>query len=176
MTPEPDVRLEHARWLLDRSDHLRSSYANRAALVLGIDAGILGALFAVLGLARPSLADLVAALLATALVFTFTSVIFAFLASSTLRGSSRAATKSDSGRRLFLGADDTFHELGLKFADFKSNFENSSVDLFVEHVLCELHVALQLQNQRYRYLKASIVALFGAMVTLLALALALLTR
>lgn len=112
MALEPDVKLEHARWLLDRSDHLRSSYANRAALVLGIDAGVLGALFAVLGLARPRLSVLVSCLLATALVFTFSSVVFAFLASSSLRSSARAATKADSERRLFLSPSDTFSEVG----------------------------------------------------------------
>jgi len=174
MDLEPDVRLEHARWLLDRSDHLRSSYANRAALVLGIDAGVLGALFAVLGLARPRLTVLVSCLLAAALLFTFSSVVFAFLASSSLRSSARAATKADSERRLFLSPSDTFGEVGPKFTDFKSRFEASVADNFVGNVLSELHIALQLQHQRYQYLKVSIAALFGAMGTLLVLALALL--
>jgi hypothetical protein len=161
MVLEPEKKLEHARWLLDRSDHLRSSYANRAALVLGIDAGILGALFAVLGLTSPRLAGLASWLLATVLVLTFISVICAFLASSSLRSNARAVIKTNPERRLFLSPSDTFGEVGTEYKNFKGRFEESTQGCFLGYALSELYVALQLQHRRYFRLKLSIVALFG---------------
>jgi hypothetical protein len=176
MVPESDMKLEHARWLLDPSDHLRSSYANRAALVLGIDAGILGALFAVLGLVNPHFTGLARVLLPLALTLTSISVVYAFLASSSLRSKRRTIAKEDSGKRLFLSPTNTFGEEAPEFAAFKSRFEASNQDAFVEHVLSELFVALALQDRRYLCLKRSIHALFGAMGVLVALFLTLLLR
>src|SRR4051794_32506605 len=125
MMSEPDMRLEHARWLLDRSDHLRSSYANRAALVLGIDAGILGALFAVLGLAGPHFTGLPGVLLLLVLGLTSTSIVYAFLASSSLNTKRRKLTKEDSDKRLFLSPTNSFGEGVPSFACFKERFDKS---------------------------------------------------
>jgi hypothetical protein len=169
MAPETEKKLEHARWLLDRSDHLRSSYANRAALVLGIDAGILGALFAVLGLTNPPFMSSTGVLLAAALLLTSASVVYAFLASSNLRTRRRRIFEVDSDKRQFLNPTNTFGDEEPDFKTFKSRFDASSQDAFVEHVLSELYVALPLQDRRYFCLKRSVHALFGAMGAVVAL-------
>jgi hypothetical protein len=176
MMSEPDMRLEHARWLLDRSDRLRSSYASRAALVLGIDTGILGALFAVLGLAGLHFTSLAGVLLLLVLAFTSASIVYAFLASSSLNIKSRKLTKEDSDKRLFLSPTNSFGEGVPNFARFKESFENSDVDAFVTHALSELFVALALQDRRYHFLKRSIYGLFGALGILVGLFLILLIR
>jgi hypothetical protein len=176
MVPESDMKLEHARWLLDRSDHLRSSYANRAALVLGIDTGILGALFAVLGLVKPNFTGLARALTPLALMLTSISVVYAFLASSSLRSKRRTVDKEDSGKRLFLSPKNTFGEEAPEFTVFQSRFAASCQDAFIGHVVSELFVALSLQDRRYLCLKRSIYALFGAMGVIVALFLILLLR
>ena len=165
--------IEELKWLISRSDTLRSSYSNRAALVLATDTLILGIVFVILDKEhlQPEFYLLVA--LALCLVLALSSVVFAFLAVGTLGRSARDVTGSDAPPRFFLSPRETFVEIGeayrdrnQRFAMFAHSFDKVHPESFHVALLAELHVDLLLQHIRYRNLKISVWLLLMAIVSL----------
>lgn len=160
-------KLDHARWLLERSDHLRASYATRAALVLGIDAVAIASLFA--SLATQWSANRVYAI-ASCLILccVLASVWCALLASGTVfsPNARKAAHSPDIGMRRYLSPTDTFGGEIRTFAQFREAFHSTDPDTLLEYILAELAVDLKLQGQRYRWLKWSMRLLFLSMILL----------
>src|SRR2546421_12608460 len=103
---EQSERIELIQWLLARTDTLRATYSNRAALTLSADAIILAAVVFLAdknAKAPPSFVQqsiMVCAVLS--LICMTVSLFLAMAATITLRRSSRVATRFEGCERCFL--------------------------------------------------------------------------
>lgn len=157
-------QVELAKWLLLRSDHLRSSYANRALLILTADAMLVASLFVLLQASRSALDCLAALGLATVLILVALSIAYAFFATGTLRENSRKETGCDGPARLFLSPADS-ESLLASFEVFKSHFLALDDSGTLAVVLSELQMDLVLQGRRYNHLKRSVFFFLVALAT-----------
>jgi len=173
---EENERIEVLKWLITRSDSLRSSYSNRAALILSADAIIL-AIFVfllekTLSQATGVLGFSIIVLSLLALACMSVSLVLAITASASIWGS-RRATGFRGEARIFLSPPETFEELK-DFESFKERFKSMSNDGFITSGCAELWVDLRLQQLRYNRLKKSIQFILVAFLMLvLALVIAL---
>jgi hypothetical protein len=172
---EEKDRIELLRWLIGRSDTMRATYSNRAALILSADAIILAAIVFLLdknlGQATGTLKVLITIFAVLSLVLMLVSLVQAFTASIT-RTSSKKATGFQGPNRIFLNPSETFKSpIGDDFKVFKKVFENMSAQDFIERACGEFWVDLKLQQIRYAKLKRSV---FFILTSFFSLAIALL--
>lgn len=173
---EEKERIELLKWLITRSDSLRSSYSNRAALILSADAIIL-AIFVfllekILSQATGVLGLSVIVLSLLSLACMSVSLVLAITISASIRGS-RKATGFRGAARFFLSPPETFEELK-DFESFIERFKSMSSDDFIKSGCAELWVDLRLQQLRYNKLKKAIQFILAAFLLLvLALVIAL---
>jgi hypothetical protein len=168
-------RTELLRWLIVRSDAMRATYANRAALIVSANAIILAA---IVFLIDKKLSQGAGPLKSWISIFVFlslglmaTSFILALTASITLRKSTRIATRFGGPPRLFFNPGETFTAYN-DFDTLQKEFQAMTYEDFLRNACAELWVALRVQQIRYKKLKRSIWFILGAFLSL-ALALVL---
>lgn len=169
---EEKEHIELLKWLIERSDKMRLSYANRATLILSADAFILAAIVFLidknLGQLNSVWKILIIISSMVSLVFMLVSFIYAFNA-CIARKRSRETTEFKGSNRIFLNPGDTFEELE-NIDEFKTKFKTMSYQEFIENACAELWVELKLQDIRYRKLKKSVpFILFSFMALIVAL-------
>ncbi len=170
---EDKDRIELLRWLIGRSDAMRATYSNRAALILSADAIILAAIVFLLdkNVGQGVLKVSIIIFSVSSLVLMLVSLWQAFTASIT-RISSKKATGFQGPDRIFLNPSDTFKPpIGDDFEAFKRVFQNMSEQDFIERACAEFWVDLKLQQIRYSKLKRSV---WFILTSFLSLAIALL--
>jgi hypothetical protein len=157
------------QWLIERTDRMRATYSNRAALTLSADAIILAAIvFLLKNSAAPSpgwVRVLIILFALLSLVAMTISLCLAIAASITLRRSSRVATRFQGERRSFLNPAETLDQFQDVIA-FTEGFKTFGDQAFVEAACGELWVAYRMQRSRYRRLKWSMLSILVAFLSL----------
>jgi hypothetical protein len=117
-----DEKFKLLKWLIRRSDTMRSTYSTRAALIVSANAVVTTAIVILLDRTLPQttgwLKRAVIVTSAASLGLMLTSLYQAFSAAVT-RGSSKKATNYNGPARLFLNPRETFEALGEDVAAFK---------------------------------------------------------
>jgi hypothetical protein len=167
---EAKEEVELLQWLIVRSDNRRSSYGNRAALILSADAIILAAVVFLLdrSISQPGSLPRMLVLIPAfaALGFMFVSLVFALCATTSLGRNSRSATRFKGPPRHFLNPGETFADLK-SYEEFRETLQETTFETFVERGSAELWVALRLQHIRYKMLKTSMISILCAFTSLL---------
>jgi hypothetical protein len=162
-------RLEMLRWLIERGDTLRASYANRASIILSADALLLATIVflsdKVLGQVNHPRRSSLSVFIIISVLSMCSSFILAMFASASLRWSSRKDTKFKGPMRYFYNATDTFKDLE-SFDSFHDKFVSTNIDEFIKNGCAEMWVGHKLQRFRYNKLKVSILLLFVAVISL----------
>jgi hypothetical protein len=154
--------LELVEWLIDRSDGLRESVANRAAIVLSADAllftGVIFLLNVVFsGGSHYSKAER----LFIYLCIVITTILLSFSIFNAITGVVNVWKKSremfgvDMPQRLFFHARDTI-EAFKSFAPFKESFLASNEEQMMDYALGALWTSLSTFHYRYRILRRAI--------------------
>lgn len=159
-------RLDLLKWLIDRTDNLRQSYNNRAAVILSADALVLATIAFLLDKTPVNHVHItyIKGLVGLSLASMFASFVLSFKASLSFWQDSSRATKF-VGDRYFFNARATTQSKD--FDDFKRRFNASSLDEFLSYGYAQLWASYLLQMQRYASLKAANLTLLVAVTTLL---------
>lgn len=162
-------RIELIRWLLERTDALRATYSNRAALTLSADAIVLAAIVFIADKnAKAPPGPLQQSIMVCAILSLLCMTISLFLAMAatvTLRRNSRVATRFQGCERCFLNPNETF-SMYQSFDAFLDGFREMDEDGFIRHAAAELWVSFRLQRMRYKYLRGSMIFTLGAFLSL----------
>jgi hypothetical protein len=161
-------RLELLRWLIDRSDRLRSSYSSRASLILSADALVVATLAFLLDKVRVNHPNriYISGLIAVSLGAMLASFVLAFMASASFWRDTSHATKFHE-KRYFFHATHTLNIAKGDFDSFKRDFKAVNIDELIDYACAQVWASYKLQRQRYRNLKRSILALLVAIITLI---------
>lgn len=127
-------RLELLKWLIDRTDNLRQSYNNRAAVILSADALVLATIAFLLDKTPANHVHIfyVKGLAALSLASMFASFVLSFKASLSFWQDSSRATKFVEDRYFFNARATTRSK---DFDDFKGRFNSASFDEFLATVV-----------------------------------------
>ena len=159
------TRAELVRWLIDRNDSLRSSYSNRALLVLTVDTFAIG-VFVLLAerfdLHFRGLSILVWVVIFAAAVVATLSIYHAFRASVSFKRS-RAAFPYRGKNRIYVHPTETFKELP-EFEDFRKAFWTYGIEELVDRWLGELWILLNQQSGRYSHLRLAVRLMLAVLI------------
>lgn len=165
---EEKDRLELIQTLIERSDALRSSYSNRAALVLSADALIVATAAFLLEKVQNNhpYKILIAVLVIAALLLMFVSFELALKASASFAKSSSDEAGIERGQRIFFNTTDTLSIFeGLE--SFKEGVWATDYKQLINYGCAELWVAYVLQRNRYDKVKKSMKWLRRAILLLI---------
>ena len=167
---EAKDQIDLLKWLVARSDSMRATYSNRAAMILSADAIILAAIAFLLDKSittttQPWHYSLKIFAFASLVLMTI-SFVLALTASIAYRHS-RATAHFTGPSRVFLNTRETFDpKVCPDFATFKTKFDALTEASFIESACAELWVDLRLQQIRYGRLKKSVLFILGAFLSL----------
>ncbi|MDQ5828098.1 MAG: hypothetical protein M3441_28620 [Chloroflexota bacterium] len=177
--PEADEQLDLLIRMIDRSDRLRASYANRAAIVFSANALVLTTIGVLTGKVKmPFPLNLLVVLpIVVAIILVSISVLLALKASTGFSSSSNDEARFPTEHRFIFNPADTFLSVQAKFdtpdnnyqscQKFMGKYQSLSYEKLIRMAGAELWVAYILQRKRNNHLKNSITFLLCAFFSLI---------